>query len=122
MFPLHEAIFIVLFGYSILFSYIFFNILLWLFNVGIVSNHRIIDVDYHLVLFKEITATSISDVADVTGTTSGFIRSLFQFGDIHIQTAGKSANIEFNNVPQVDQVVSIINRIMLKNQGAENHE
>ena len=71
-----------------------------------------IDVDYPNILIKEETGSSIEDATDVTAQTTGFIRALFHYGDIYIQTAGIMQNIEFLKVPDPDNVVSIINRLM----------
>jgi len=111
-FSLKEIFFIDLIWYSFVFSYAFINLLLWIFNVGIVTNYRMIDVDYPNILIKEETGSSIEDATDLTAQTTGFIRALFHYGDIYIQTAGIMQNIEFLKVPDPDNVVSIINRLM----------
>jgi hypothetical protein len=107
-----EILFINLFWYSGVFSYVFLQILGWLFNVGIITNLRIIDIDYSMVLNKSITATSIEDVADASEKTTGFIRSIIQYGDVHIQTAGIHQNIEFSAIPYPSAVVATVNELM----------
>lgn len=107
-----QIIFINFFWYSMIFSYVFVNILVWLFNVGIITNRRIIDIDYTTIINKEFTGTSLEDVTDATGRTSGFIRSLYNYGDVFVQTAGSAQNIDFHAVPNPSNVVSIINRLM----------
>lgn len=107
-----QIIFINFFWYSMVFSYVFVNILVWLFNVGIITNRRIIDIDYTTIINKEFTGTSLEDVTDATGRTSGFIRSLYNYGDVFVQTAGSAQNIDFHAVPNPSNVVSVINRLM----------
>lgn len=111
-FNLREVLFINFAWYSFLFSYIFLNVVSWLFNVGIVTDERIVDIDYAMILNKEVTGTSIEDVTDVTAHTTGFVRSFFQYGDVFVQTAGRTQNIDFIAVPLPGEVVSIINRLM----------
>ena len=107
-----QILFFDLFWYSFIFSYVLVHILGWLFNVGIVTNQRVVDIDYSAILHKEVTGTSIEDITDVTAKTTGFIYSLFSFGNVFVQTAGKNQNIEFLRVPDPAEVTSIINRLM----------
>jgi hypothetical protein len=107
-----EVIFINILWYAALYSYVFVNILSWLFNVGIVTNERVLDIDYNYILYKEVTGTIIDDVVDVTAQTSGFIRTFFRYGDVFVQTPGSNHNIEFLKVPQPGEVVSLINQLM----------
>lgn len=106
----------VLFGnmmwYSLLFSYIFLNILSYLFNVGLVTNHRIIDIDFNNILYKEVDETLIEKIEDVTTKTGGFIRSFFHFGDLLVQTAGAVSYIDFLAIPDPTDAASIINELM----------
>lgn len=111
-FNLREVLFINFAWYSLLFSYVFMNVLSWLFNVGIVTNERIVDIDYAMILNKQVTGTSIEDITDATANTTGFIRSFFQYGDVLVQTAGRTQNIDFYAVPLPGEVVSIVNRLM----------
>lgn len=111
-FTIREILFLNLFWYSLTFTYIFLNVLTWVFNVGIITNERVLDIDYTQVLTKNVTGTSIVDITDVTAKTSGFIRSMFRYGDVYVQTAGREQNIEFRAVPYPDDVVSVINRLM----------
>ena len=83
-----------------------------MYNVGIVTNERILDVDFNMIIQKQVSGTSLAKVTDVTERTTGFVRSLFQFGDVYVQTAGEEQNIEFHAVPEPVEIVSIINKLM----------
>lgn len=77
-----------------------------------VTNERIVDVDFHGTLYKEVSASSIGKIEDVTIKTGGFAASLFHYGNLFIQTAGTEGNIEFINIPNPTQAASIINNLM----------
>ncbi|MBI4008697.1 PH domain-containing protein [Candidatus Roizmanbacteria bacterium] len=111
-FSTSQIIFLNLFGGTVIFSYIWFNILSWFFNVGIITNERIIDVDFHGVIYKEVTETKLSKVEDVTTKSGGFIASLFNYGNVFIQTAGTELNIEFINIPKPSEATKIINDLI----------
>lgn len=99
-------------AFVFIFSYVWINTLLWIFNVGIITNIRIIDVDLFNVLYKEVTETKVTQVSDVTSKIGGFVGSIFQFGDVMVKTEGFEQNIEFLNVPRPVEVVSIINELI----------
>ena len=92
-------------------SYLWFNFISYYFNIGLVTNKRIIDMDYHSVMFREISETNFDKIEDVSALSSGYFASLFNFGDVFVQTAGTIVNIQFLKVPKAGEVVSIINRL-----------
>lgn len=89
-------------------AYAWYNFLLWYFTVGFVTNKRIIDINYYGVIRRQVIQAPISKVADVTSKTSGYFRQIFNFGDINVQTEGFIQNIIFDNVPNPDQAIVII--------------
>lgn len=93
-------------------AYVFFNFLTWYFNVGIITNERIIDIDFHAVIYKEVTETQLNKVEDVTAKSGGFFASVFNYGNVFIQTAGTEANIEFFHVPSPSEITRIINDLI----------
>lgn len=100
---------VVLVWYLFTFSYLLVSFLLWYFTVSIVTNERIIDIDFINILHREFSATTLSKVEDVTMRMGGFISTLFNYGDVFIQTAGTDANFEFLAAPYPEKVVRIIN-------------
>ena len=107
-----QTIFANFFGLAVIFAYIWFNFLSWFFNVGIITTERVIDIDFHAVIYKEVTETQLSKIEDVTAKSGGFFASLFNYGNIFVQTAGTEVNIEFHNVPQPSEVTKIINSLV----------
>lgn len=105
---------LILVWYLLTFSYILVNFLLWYFTVSIVTNERIVDIDFYNVLFKKFAETRISRIEDVTNRTGGFIRVVFDYGDVIVQTAAKEAMFEFGSVPHPEDVVRIINGLLVK--------
>jgi len=106
--------FSILVWYLISLSYMIVNFLLWYFSVSVVTNVRIIDIDFINILNKKFAETRISKVEDVTMKTGGFIRAIFDYGDVFVQTAAKEAMFQFNAVPHPERVVRTINELMDK--------
>lgn len=110
-FNLSQIIYINLLGLGVIFGYIWYNFLSWYFNVGVVTNKRIVDIDFYYVLYKEVSATTLDHVEDVTSKSGGFFESFFHYGDVFVQTAGEEENIEFLNAPNPSRIVEIINNL-----------
>ena len=103
-----------LFWYLLCFGFFLTQFLLWYFNVNIITNKRIIDIDFIYLLYKETTATRIAQIEDVTYKMGGIVRTIFNFGDVFVHTAGPEQNIEFLAVPQPAKVVKTIVDLMGK--------
>jgi membrane protein YdbS with pleckstrin-like domain len=106
-----QQIFINFFTVIFIFSYWWFNFLSWYFNVGIITNKRIIDIDFYGLIYKEITSAKLEKIEDITVKAGGFLPSIFNFGNIFIQTAGTEINIEFINIPFPNKVRDLINNL-----------
>lgn len=89
-------------------GYILVNFSIWYFHASLVTNKRIIDVDLDNILTKHVSETRISLIQDVSYTQVGAIRSIFNYGDVFIQTAGPHPNIEFDKSPQPALIARII--------------
>ena len=87
--------------------------LTWLFNVGIITNERVLDIDFSSLLFQRTSDAQIDKIQDVTVETGGFIRTILGFGSIYIQTAGEKQEIEFTDIPSPQVVAMILKKLRL---------
>lgn len=71
----------------------------WYFNVYIVTDRRVIDIDFFGLSYRNVSETPIENVEDVTYRLGGPLQSFFNFGDINIQTAAEQREFEFECVP-----------------------
>lgn len=101
-------VFMVSFYYLILFGLALLNFTLWYFHIGLVTNIRIVDIDLSGLLYRHVATARHESVEEVTYDQIGFVTSLFNYGNVHVQTAGATANIEFDRVPRPAKVADII--------------
>ena len=80
----------------------------WYFNVNIVTDERIIDIDFYHLIYKDVTEAKIDKVQDVNYKTVGVLRTIFNMGDVLIQTASEIPNIDFTAIPKPDKVVKVL--------------
>lgn len=112
--PANFQLIALLFWYLIVAAFVLESALSWFFNIFIVTDERIIDVDFLNLIYREITEAKTDKIQDVTHSVGGVVRTVFNYGDVMIQTAGTSQNLEFERVPNPALVARIIQA--LRNQ------
>ena len=111
LFTMQQVLFFNIFSIAVIFAYIWLNFLRWYFEVGIVTNERIVDIDFKSILYKEVSITNVDNIEEISSRSGGYIGALFNFGDVHIKTAGANEDIEFMNVPNPTAIIKLINRL-----------
>ena len=115
-FPVRFQPVILMGWYMIVFAYALEKFLSWFFNVMIITDERIVDIDFENLIYKRISSAKTQNIEDVTGTTGGFIRSLLDFGTVIVQTAGVEQEFEFLDVPHPDRVIKLLNELLLEEE------
>ena len=112
--PANVVFFITLFYYLLVFEFFFLNFLNWFYNISLVTTKRVIDIDFRVLFSKHIAATKIVQIEDVSLNEVGLIRSVFDYGDVKVQTAGTADFFEFLAVPHPEQIVHVIGDLIGK--------
>lgn len=98
------------------FGFGFANFLSWYFNVNIVTNERLIDIDWLGLLYRRHSSTMLERVQDVTYKQTGILDSFFDYGSVYVQTAGTEPNFEFLHIPKPNEVATQINKLLESKQ------
>jgi hypothetical protein len=97
----------------------------WFFDAFVITDERIIDIDFKNLIYKNITATKIDNIEDVTYTVSGALPSMLNYGTVLVQTAGAgirispedaTASIEIRDTPKPAKVARLINELILEEE------
>jgi hypothetical protein len=97
----------------------------WYFDVFIITDERIIDIDFKNLIYKNITTTKLENIEDVTYSVSGAVPSLLDYGNVLIQTAGAGVvmqpsdtrpAIEIWNTPHPSRVSKLINELLAQEE------
>ncbi len=94
--------------YLLTFAIIFENFLSWYFDVFIITDKRVIDIDFNNLLDKKFSEAKLSMIQDVTSRVSGLGQTMFNYGTIHIQTAAEISYITFEKVPHPEKIIKIL--------------
>lgn len=106
--------------YSALLFYVIQNFVLWFYNVYIVTNDRLVDVDFFGLLYKNINVTQIAKIQDVNYSQRGLLSSFFNYGNVVVQTSSEQRSDDrsegsaftFDHITNPDLVVKIISEFM----------
>ena len=115
-FPARFQMIVVAMWYLFNVAYIFEHFLSWYYNVYIITDERIIDVDFYSLIYKKVSETKIDNIQDVTFVTGGALRTLFDYGTVYIQTAGEMREFDFEEVPHPDRVAKVLNELILEEE------
>lgn len=110
--PVRFSLVLTILYYLVIFGYSFVKFLDWYFNIMFLTQKRIIDIDFGGLIFHDVAETQFPYVQDVNYTQVGFLGSLFNFGDVHAQTAGDRENFEALGVPEPERVTQVIASFM----------
>lgn len=97
-----------IFWYLATFGFLLGSFLHWFFNIYIVTNERVVDIDFVNLLYKELSEANLGRIQDLSYTTAGLLGTVFNYGNVFIQTAAEVPNMEFLIVPFPSEVVKTI--------------
>ncbi len=78
--------------------YLFTEILIYYFNVGIITNEHLVEIEQARLFSRTTSELMLDNIQDVTASQSGVFPTMFDYGDINIQTAGKLPNFMFTSI------------------------
>lgn len=110
-FPIRFQLMFVIVWYLILLIFVFERFLSWFFNMTIITDERIIDIDFLNLTNKQVSDCDIDKIQDVTFTNAGVIGTIFNFGNVQVQTAAEVLEFVFENVPGPAKVADILQRL-----------
>lgn len=93
-------------------SVVFVSFFMWYFNVNIITNKRIIDIDFIQLFSHRVSECQLEKIEDVTHTSAGIWAVIFDFGNVYVQTAAEQREFEIINVPRPRDVQDTINDLL----------
>lgn len=107
------------FWYVATFGFALASFIHWFFNIYIVTSERIVDIDFIHLLYKRFSQAELTKIQDISYSAGGIVATVFNFGNVVIETAGEAPSLEFFAVPHPDRVVETIRTLeeQVKNEG-----
>lgn len=114
--------------YLSLIFYTILNSLLWFYNVYIVTDERLVDVDFSGLLSKVVNVADLNNLEDVNYSQTGLVDSIFNIGTVVVQTAseqktpdasGELSAFTFEKITSPDKVTQVIS-LLIDNEEKDN--
>ena len=97
--------------YLVIIGYMMEKFLDWYYSVFIVTNERLVDIDFMNLLTRQISYANLNHIEEPSMISGGLFRSMFRFGDVTIATAADEPGLEASAVPYPDRVINIISEL-----------
>jgi uncharacterized membrane protein YdbT with pleckstrin-like domain len=117
-----------LFNFTIAIYYIFwwnglfYQLTMYLLDIWIVTNYRILDNRQHGFFNRTLTEASLMKIQDQSVEIRGLIPTILNYGNLTIQTAGSIPKIEMREVPKPNAIKNKINEVIQNFQENQKHE
>lgn len=102
-----QLVFLII-NYLLVLIIIFEGFLNWYFNATLITNEKIVDIDFEHLLYKGVDLAPLPKIEEADSVTAGILGTIFNFGNVSVQTAGAKVAIEMKNVPHAAQVADMI--------------
>ena len=93
-------------------SLLIYRYVRWFYNVNIITDQRVIDMDFETLFSHKTTEARLEKIEDITFKQIGILSNLFDIGSIYIQTAGAKSEIEFKGIHNPKQVQDILSDLL----------
>jgi hypothetical protein len=103
--------------YLVSFAFVLQKFAVWFYDIFIITNERVLDIDFYNLIYKEVTDASLDKIQDVTYSVGGVASAVFNYGEVTIQTAGEIENLQFEAVPWPDKVAKILQDVRMDKNG-----
>lgn len=109
---------VIVMWYLLIIAYIYEGFITWFYHVFIVTDERIIDINFYNLIYKEVSSAKIDNIEDVTYRQGGVLRAMLNYGDVVIQTAAEKQEFIIDCAPKPNHLAKILNELKLE----EEHE
>lgn len=100
--------------YAVTSAYAIEGFLNWYFNVYFITEKRVVDVDFYNLINKRVSSAEIEKIQDVSYATGGVARTMFNYGDIIIQTASEIPEFVFEAVPNPEKATKVLDDLRMR--------
>ncbi|MCR4278788.1 MAG: PH domain-containing protein [bacterium] len=77
-------------------------------DTWVVTDQRILNIEQHGLFARTVSELRLFRIQDVTAEIHGFLHTMFNYGDVHIQTAGETQRFEFEEIEDPNTVAKMV--------------
>ena len=105
------ALFLLSVFMMIIWVVLFVGLVDYFLDTWIITDHRIVDISQCGFFKRNISELRYPKIEDVTVEIKGFIPTMFDYGDVVVQTAAEVVEFKFKQIPHPNQVKDAIFRM-----------
>jgi hypothetical protein len=87
---------------------LFIIFILYYLNIQVITNIRVVEITQEGLFSHTISELHIDKIEDATSETVGVFGTLFNYGNVYVQTAGTKERFQFTNVPRPAQIEKLV--------------
>ncbi|MBI3231560.1 MAG: PH domain-containing protein [Candidatus Doudnabacteria bacterium] len=87
-----------------IFVFAAYKYVLWLINVYIITDKRLISINYKSIIHKIVLETPIDRIQNISSETKGLVKSVLKIGSVVVQVASLSQPIVLKNLKHPEEV------------------
>jgi len=116
----------------VLFAQNFFLLAIWLygfmlwidyfFDIWIITSERIINIEQKGMFARKASELRFQKIQDITTEVTGFMPTIFNYGDVRIQTAGENEEFIFRTIPDPYNTKNIIMNLQKQAEESSKQE
>jgi uncharacterized membrane protein YdbT with pleckstrin-like domain len=108
--PGYETLYVLAASMFFLYAWLFLfqSFIDYYLDIFIITTHRIIDIEQHGLFGRTTSELLLDRIQDVSSEVRGFIHTVFDYGDVEVQTAGEQEHFVFKDVPHPTHVAKRI--------------
>jgi hypothetical protein len=88
-----------------------------------VTTERVVDIDFNNMLNKKFAEADLDMIQDISSSVKGLAGTMFNYGNVLIQTAAEVNEIIFEKVPNPEKIIKLLAELResreLKNGGRQ---
>lgn len=84
--------------------FVFSAFLDYYLDLWIVTNDRIMNIEQHGLFGRTVSELDLSNIQDVTSEIKGIFATIFNYGEVHIQTAAEEKRFVFEQISNPHEV------------------
>ncbi len=88
--------------------FLFQNFVDYYLDIWIVTDRRILSIEQVGLFSRTVSELRLYRIQDVTATVNGVLHTIFNYGDVEIQTAGEKVRFLFEEVPFPNKIAKTI--------------
>ncbi len=106
----------VMFWFLFTLTYFIRNFLDWYYDVYFITDERIVDINFKNMMSKQIADTRIERVQDISLSQQGFFESIFNYGDVLVQTAAEQSLFRFRSISNPKEVLRTLQELIVQEE------